>query len=188
MPSSSSLSSTIEVTFPIPLKQVTCDYGTAISPAEQSLFKIFITRCILTLQPLLSPRLLLLSMPLRLQLLLKIPRPIKNPHRPRPTNQTIRSLLVPLDRTCHTVIVSTLCHHRILIILPTNQTYKRDIPHFVIGIRVVGFFNNLGFFLLFDFPISVDLPACFVVASVVEEFTVIPKAAVSSQFVIFADI
>jgi hypothetical protein len=84
--------------------------------------------------------------------------------------------------------MSTFSHHRILVILPTNQTYKRDVTHFVVRVRVVGFFNNFSFFLLFNLPVSVDLPAGFVVASVVQEFTVVSEATVSSQFVIFADI
>jgi hypothetical protein len=41
---------------------------------------------------------------------------------------------------------------------------------------------------LFDFPVSVDLPAGLVVSSIVQKLAVIAEATVSSQLVILAHI
>jgi hypothetical protein len=86
--------------------------------------------------------------------------------------------------------MTTLCHDRLLVVFSTDQTYKGYIIHIVIRVRVFpcGSGEEVGFFLLFYFPVSIDLPACFVVTSVVQEFAVISEPAVSGKFIVFADI
>jgi len=87
--------------------------------------------------------------------------------------------------------MTTLCHDRVFVVFSTDQTYKGYIIHIVIRVRVFrcGSGEEVVFFLLlFYFPVSIDLPACFVVTSIVQEFAVISEPAVSGKFIVFADI
>lgn len=87
--------------------------------------------------------------------------------------------------------MTTFRHDGILVVLPTDETYKGHIIHIVIRVRVfraAGGCEHVVFLLLFYFPVSVDLPACFVVASIVEEFAVISEPAVACKFIVFTDI